>query len=84
MRTLPDAMRDVLGRREAIADAARRLAPPKRYWAVVGNGPNKVAAEEVAATKAAGQKKMAETRQKKAVDMAVKKALAAAAKEDSP
>ena len=40
-------MREVLARRESIADAARRLAPPKRYWAVVGNGPNKVAAEEV-------------------------------------
>ena len=34
-------------RRDTIADAARRLAPFKRYWAVVGNGPNKVAAEEV-------------------------------------
>ena len=31
----------------SIADAARRFAPSKRYWAVVGNGPNKVAAEEV-------------------------------------
>ncbi len=47
LRELPDAMREVLTRRDAIADAARRLAPPKRYWAVVGNGPNKVAAEEV-------------------------------------
>ena len=47
LRELPDAMRDVLGRRDVVADAARRLAPPKRYWAVVGNGPNKVAAEEV-------------------------------------
>jgi glucosamine--fructose-6-phosphate aminotransferase (isomerizing) len=47
LRELPDAMREVLTRREVIADAARRLAPPKRYWAVVGNGPNKVAAEEV-------------------------------------
>ncbi len=47
LRELPDAMREVLTRRELIADAARRLAPPKRYWAVVGNGPNKVAAEEV-------------------------------------
>jgi glucosamine--fructose-6-phosphate aminotransferase (isomerizing) len=37
----------VLDRRPDIADAARRLAPSKRYWAVVGNGPNKVAAEEV-------------------------------------
>ena len=30
-----------------IAEIARRLAPSKRYWAIVGNGPNKVAAEEV-------------------------------------
>ncbi len=47
LRTLPDAMRQVLANREQIADAARRLAPSKRYWAVVGNGPNTVAAEEV-------------------------------------
>jgi glutamine---fructose-6-phosphate transaminase (isomerizing) len=46
LRELPDAMREVLERRPAIA-AAAQLAPPKRYWAVVGNGPNKVAAEEV-------------------------------------
>jgi glucosamine--fructose-6-phosphate aminotransferase (isomerizing) len=46
LRELPEAMREVLTRRNAVADAAR-LAPPKRYWAVVGNGPNKVAAEEV-------------------------------------
>ncbi len=47
LRALPDAMRTTLARRDVIADAARRLAPSKRYWAVVGNGPNKVAAEEV-------------------------------------
>jgi glutamine---fructose-6-phosphate transaminase (isomerizing) len=47
LRSVPDAMRAVLGRRDAIADAARRFAPTKRYWAVVGNGANKVAAEEV-------------------------------------
>lgn len=46
LREMPAAMREVLARRPAIAEAAR-LAPPKRYWAVVGNGPNKVAAEEV-------------------------------------
>ena len=46
LRELPEAMRVVLTRRESIAEAAQ-LAPPKRYWAVVGNGPNKVAAEEV-------------------------------------
>ena len=47
LRELPDAMREVLARRDTIADAARRFAPSKRYWAVVGNGPNRVAAEEV-------------------------------------
>ncbi|MEL6891575.1 MAG: SIS domain-containing protein, partial [Actinomycetota bacterium] len=47
LRAMPDAMRSTLARRESIAEAARRVAPPKRYWAVVGNGPNKVAAEEV-------------------------------------
>ena len=47
LRRLPDAMRTVLSRRDAIAEAARRFAPTKRYWAVVGSGANKVAAEEV-------------------------------------
>jgi glucosamine--fructose-6-phosphate aminotransferase (isomerizing) len=47
LRTLPDAMREVIARREVIADAAQRFAPFRRYWAVVGNGPNRVAAEEV-------------------------------------
>ncbi len=47
LRSLPDAMRTVLTKRDEIAEAARRLAPSKRYWAVVGNGPNAVAAEEV-------------------------------------
>ena len=47
LRELPDAMRSVFESRDDIAAAARRLAPPKRYWAVVGNGPNRVAAEEV-------------------------------------
>ena len=47
LRTLPEAMRAVLARRPAIAEAAQRYAPTKRYWAVVGNGVNKVAAEEL-------------------------------------
>ena len=46
LRALPDAMGEVLARRPVIAEAAR-LAPPRRYWAVVGNGPNRIAAEEV-------------------------------------
>jgi glucosamine--fructose-6-phosphate aminotransferase (isomerizing) len=47
LRQLPEAMERVQAKRDEIADAARRFAPPKRYWAVVGNGPNRVAAEEV-------------------------------------
>jgi glucosamine--fructose-6-phosphate aminotransferase (isomerizing) len=47
LRELPDALRAVIDQRDAIADIARRLAPTKRYWAVVGNGPNQVAAAEV-------------------------------------
>ena len=33
LRTLPDAMRTVLARRETVAEAAQRYAPTKRYWA---------------------------------------------------
>ena len=44
---LPDAMEVVLGRREEIALAASQYGPPRRYWAVVGNGPNRVAAQEL-------------------------------------
>jgi len=47
LRRVPGAMRAVIGQRPAIADAARRYAPAKRYWAVVGNGGNAVAAHEV-------------------------------------
>ena len=47
LRSMPDALNEVLARRDVIADAAHRFAPGKRYWAVVGNGPNRVAAEEV-------------------------------------
>ena len=47
LRTLPDAMVEVIASRPAIAEAARRFAPSKRYWAIVGSGPNAVAAEEV-------------------------------------
>jgi glucosamine--fructose-6-phosphate aminotransferase (isomerizing) len=46
LRALPETMSEVLARRPVIASAAQ-LAPARRYWAVVGNGPNRVAAEEV-------------------------------------
>ena len=47
LRRLPDAMRETLERRSDIAAAARELAPRRRYWAVVGNGMNHVAAQEL-------------------------------------
>ncbi len=47
LRDMPSAMRSVLDSRPAIADIARQFAPSKRYWAVVGNGPNAIAAHEV-------------------------------------
>lgn len=47
LREIPDALRKVIASRDEIADVARRFAPSKRYWAIVGNGPNVVAAEEI-------------------------------------
>ncbi len=47
LRALPDAMQQVLGQREAIAEIAQRHATSRRYWAVVGNGLNRIAAAEV-------------------------------------
>ena len=47
LQRLPDAMEKVLARREELAQAANLYAPSRRHWAVVGNGPNRVAAAEV-------------------------------------
>ncbi|MGQ0826088.1 MAG: SIS domain-containing protein [Actinomycetota bacterium] len=47
LRTLPDAMQAVLDRSGAIALAAQRHPLTRRSWAVVGNGVNRVAAEEI-------------------------------------
>ena len=47
LRDLPDAMEQVLARREEIGRIAASVAPPRRYWAVVGSGPDRVAAAEV-------------------------------------
>ena len=47
LRALPDAMTAVFERRPEIATAAQRHVLSRRYWAVVGNGPNRVAAREV-------------------------------------
>ncbi|OPY90807.1 MAG: Glutamine--fructose-6-phosphate aminotransferase (isomerizing) [Syntrophus sp. PtaU1.Bin208] len=43
----PDAMGQVLSQKEAIRQAAERFAKRKTYWAVVGSGPNKAAADEI-------------------------------------
>jgi len=47
LRDLPDAMVQVLATRPNIGEAARRFAPSKRYWTILGSGPNIVAAQEV-------------------------------------
>src|SRR2546430_1598480 len=40
-------MEQVLGDRQRIAAVAQQVAPGRRHWAVVGNGPNRVAAQEL-------------------------------------
>ena len=47
LAALPDAMTETLALRPRIAAAAGRHAPSRRYWAMVGNGPNGVAAKEL-------------------------------------
>jgi glucosamine--fructose-6-phosphate aminotransferase (isomerizing) len=47
LRALPDAMRAVIDQRGAIAEAAPRHVLSRRSWAVVGNGPNAIAAREL-------------------------------------
>ncbi len=43
----PAMMKRVLDRREALRQSALNLASRKKYWAVVGSGPNKAAADEI-------------------------------------
>jgi glucosamine--fructose-6-phosphate aminotransferase (isomerizing) len=47
LRELPRAMQGVVERRADIAAIAQQLAPPRRYWAIVGNGTNRIAAAEL-------------------------------------
>ena len=47
LEILPDKIDEVLARKESIAKCAWAYAPSYRYWALVGNGANRVAAEEV-------------------------------------
>jgi glucosamine--fructose-6-phosphate aminotransferase (isomerizing) len=44
---LPGQMRQVLAMGDKIGAAAKRLAPSKTYWATVGSGFNKAAADEI-------------------------------------
>ncbi|MBW1960624.1 MAG: SIS domain-containing protein [Deltaproteobacteria bacterium] len=44
---LPAHMREVISNKSPIAASAKRLAPQKTYWAVVGSGPNKASADEI-------------------------------------
>ena len=43
----PLLMGKVFAGREAIRETARKTVRQKRYWAVVGSGPNKIAADEI-------------------------------------
>jgi glucosamine--fructose-6-phosphate aminotransferase (isomerizing) len=47
LRGLPDAMVEVIERRPSIGATAQRNALSRRSWAIVGNGANRVAANEV-------------------------------------
>ena len=44
---IPSHMRKVLAMGEAIKKSAQKLAVTKTYWAAVGSGPNKAAADEI-------------------------------------
>ena len=44
---MPASMEAVIAKRAEIGVVARAFAPSRRYWAVVGSGPNTVAANEV-------------------------------------
>ena len=43
----PGLMQQVLEKKDEIRRSAERLAQQKKYWAVVGSGPNKAAADEI-------------------------------------
>jgi glucosamine--fructose-6-phosphate aminotransferase (isomerizing) len=47
LRLLPDAMRAVVSTRDHIAAVAQRHVLTRRYWALVGNGVNAIAAREL-------------------------------------
>lgn len=44
---LPYSMKEVLAKHREIGHSAEKLAVTKKYWAIVGSGPNKIAADEI-------------------------------------
>ena len=44
---IPSCMQKILNIKDKIKVSARKLAPAKTYWATVGSGPNKIAADEI-------------------------------------
>ncbi len=44
---LPSCMKEVLAKQDHIRKSAERFAVKKKYWAVVGSGPNKISADEI-------------------------------------
>ncbi|MBU6329900.1 MAG: SIS domain-containing protein [Acidobacteria bacterium] len=47
LRAMPAALEATFALRPEVARAAQDVAPSRRYWAIVGNGANRIAAEEV-------------------------------------
>ena len=47
LRDIPSALTRTIELRPQLAEAARRFAPSRRYWAIVGNGVNRIAAQEI-------------------------------------
>ncbi|WP_119679490.1 SIS domain-containing protein [Indioceanicola profundi] len=47
LEALPARIQEVLDDEAAIAEVAEKYAPYNRYWACVGNGANRIAAEEI-------------------------------------
>ncbi|CCH48751.1 SIS domain-containing protein [Pseudodesulfovibrio piezophilus] len=47
LESLPNAIDKVLETKDAIGEVAKKYAPVHRYWALVGNGANCIAAQEV-------------------------------------
>ncbi len=47
LETAPDLMKQALAQKEKIRDAVEKTIRNKRYWAIVGSGPNKAASDEI-------------------------------------